>query len=699
LLSLGCGGRSSTFDPPAFDGSDGAGDRPAGELADPGSDAADVSRIDGPPSDGRLADGAETDGPSSDHCDGVELRSGVWNYDMATVVVEGHATLNGTELPDAATDGSQIRGVLIFHEIHTGMQFVADLGTTGPARYRLTIARGDYEVHLAYQDSDCGGAIVDGLPCNRGLLASGLSFTEDASFDVDIPAVRVSGSVSLAGAQPAGGLPGYLVFMPLGTGAPSATNDDLSYVAGVRIPVFEMPQYAVTLLPGAYSVVFLGNQFGCQSTACNDLVVTTELTLTHDRIFDVVLEPATLGGQLTVNGQPVGKAELNHGSLLLVPVGDSATGLPTDGQPVVTLPIPGTGSYSAPLLRGTYDVHYSGDQSCDPASRLPCGGGKLKEAVAVVGDTRLDLDIPSVTLEGRATLNGATFPDGGGVTTRGQLLFTPSQPTVVWSAVLAELPLSGEATYQIRLLPGAHTVGYETPESDPACALRPSPFPCPSGPVLRNVSVTADAKLDVDIRTISVRGRVHQRGATLPAALVQNSVFFSLSGGSTLGADGQFFVPFPPEGEATYQMTLLPGRYRVAWSGSRSCTDSTPVLPCNEGPVSEMDLLTDAVLDVDLSPVVVSGVLTLNGAALPDQPASRGAIGFRLVDESSTSFGQPFGAPLTATGPASYQAALLPGRYLISFEASSVLPCDKPENPIACVGDFILDGCPTATPP
>jgi hypothetical protein len=107
-------------------------------------------------------------------------------------------------------------------------------------------------------------------------------------------------------------------------------------------------------------------------------------------------------------------------------------------------------------------------------------------------------------------------------------------------------------------------------------------------------------------------------------------------------------------------------------AGAGGTAGTAPVCP-------GVSLQQDAVLDLDLRAVTVSGAVTLNGAPLPDEAASRGQIVF---DDSA---GQAsLGFDLGATGARSYALRLPPGIYDVSYRggggacsttSASAMPC------------------------
>jgi hypothetical protein len=83
---------------------------------------------------------------------------------------------------------------------------------------------------------------------------------------------------------------------------------------------------------------------------------------------------------------------------------------------------------------------------------------------------------------------------------------------------------------------------------------------------------------------------------------------------------------------------------------------------------SNVVVTVDSSLDYDLQPVTVSGVVTVNGAAMPDSPevTTRGVITFR--DKLT---GHAYVDGILPTGEGSYSSSLFAGGFDVSFEAAS----------------------------
>ena len=96
------------------------------------------------------------------------------------------------------------------------------------------------------------------MPCNGGPLKSGVNLMNDGVLDIDIPAVKVTGNVTLKGAAlPDANVGRGSVEFALNDGTPATSKSFGNSGTG---------SYALTLLPGRYIVLYEGNPKQCDPT-------------------------------------------------------------------------------------------------------------------------------------------------------------------------------------------------------------------------------------------------------------------------------------------------------------------------------------------------------------------------------------------------------------------------------------------------
>jgi hypothetical protein len=175
--------------------------------------------------------------------------------------------------------------------------------------------------------------------------------------------------------------------------------------------------------------------------------------------------------------------------------------------------------------------------------------------------------------------------------------------------------------------------------------------------------------LDLNVRAISVTGRVTLNGAALPSGATHRGWLVVTAAGDPkartmidLGATGAF----------SYTLRLAPGSYDVDYAPDHSASvasNATPsCLPSNGGRLrSAVALTADGILDIDIPVIEVSGAITLQGSALAitKDTAGLGAIGF-----ARTGGGETASVTLGESGPASYLVRLIPGSYDVSLQTN-----------------------------
>jgi hypothetical protein len=151
---------------------------------------------------------------------------------------------------------------------------------------------------------------------------------------------------------------------------------------------------------------------------------------------------------------------------------------------------------------------------------------------------------------------------------------------------------------------------------------------------------------------------------------------------------------FGTSGEATYTLSLWPGTYDARLGANTAlCVagSAAPPVPCVGGLLHAGNSLpSDGVLDVDITPVMVSGSVTLNGGALTTEAVDRGSIAFsRITAEGGNSASFSLGTNSAAT----YAMTVSAGNYVVSHAANSLLcSTSRPLPGVPCASQVIV-GC------
>ncbi len=311
----------------------------------------------------------------------------------------------------------------------------------------------------------------------------------------------------------------------------------------------------------------------------------------------------------------------------------------------------------------------------DLDGRLENGCEASCQPVSIASSGSLDVELSSVQLAGRITLEGRSAPAG---TTRGSLQFFlagTSRPVTV------PLPASGEATFSTHLFQGSYRIVY-TKASD----CREAAMPCGTQELRAGFMLSASGSLDLDVKgapakdggtasdggvvlPITVSGEVTLGTAVLPDATSTRGTLELRQGSAVVATYG-----LGTTGRATYTVTLAPGSYDLALRGPALCTTGQP-LPCQTSIRRKaVSLLTSGSFNLDVQVSTLSGEVRANGAALASATASRGQLRFADADGNG-----PL-ADLGATGPATYSVKLYPGPHSVTVTKSASctvgpLPC------------------------
>ncbi|MCB9556486.1 MAG: hypothetical protein H6707_10315 [Deltaproteobacteria bacterium] len=199
------------------------------------------------------------------------------------------------------------------------------------------------------------------------------------------------------------------------------------------------------------------------------------------------------------------------------------------------------------------------------------------------------------------------------------------------------------------------------------------------------VAITANGALDLDLKVVTVSGKVTKNGQAIPAATQYNHrgrLEFVDKYGVTLPVKR-----FGPSGDATYQIDLIADTYDVYYNSlaGSNCEDTLP-LPCHYPRVlikKNVQATASGGLDIDIKVSRVTGNVSKNGQAVSSatQYSHRGRLEF--VDErGSTLAAKRF----AASGATSYDVELVAGTYDVYYnslagsncEDTLPLPCHYP---------------------
>ncbi len=486
--------------------------------------------------------------------------SGVLDLDIPAIVASGTITQDGAPLPNAAGE----RGHLEFSRAGEGAAATAGLGTTGPGSYALALFPGAYDVAFAGNPELCAEGAAP-VPCNTGVVLSGLSLNDSGVLDVDVPRVAVSGAVTVNGEPIADGADdrGALRFDPAGT---DGAGGLMTAPFGATGPV----SYGASLVAGNYSVALVANPAQCSGdvppTPCTGGPLLTSLSLSSDGVLDVDIPRIDLSGKVTLAGADLPDETGDRGSVVFSGGSGEAATLPLGSAGALT--------YALSLIPGEYDITFAANPGlCDgmTAPSMPCSGGLLN-VLPLMSSGVLDVDVPVVSIAGKVTLAGAPLP--AQAMDRGSVVFS-GEGEAGLAVPLGTAPFTG---YAVTLMPGSYDVGYMSGAEE--CVGPPDDaMPCGGGRLLAGVALASDGVLDLDVPAIEISGRVTYAGEGLPSLGDPRG---ALSWSSTAASAG-LSVDLGSDGAKSYAVVLIPGAWAVRHIANPAlCDDGLPPFPCTD---------------------------------------------------------------------------------------------------------------------
>ena len=395
--------------------------------------------------------------------------------------------------------------------------------------------------------------------------------------------------------------------------------------------------YAAAVLPKTYDLVYRFTALSLPTTPVGarhtSRVVRRNVAIDASGTLDANLDTVTVSGAVTLDGQP---STATGGTLWLVSTSSK--------DEVLLHRLDGLGSYSALVAPGTYDVYYRATPNVAPgAGPLGNANGKLMSGVSIQADRTLDIALPSITLQGWLTVNGARLSNGTGSV----ILRRAGGDSVVLGAA------GSGSRYSARLLAGSYSVYFGLANPDPSGRVNQNALL--SGPVSLEQSRN---DFDVDVPVLPSGAKVTLDGSVVPSGDYGNRVVLR---GPTpaLGARDSATVAFLQDSSFPAAVYAVPGLYDVHLVNTYAGTTSGIVGPVRNRDVrvaSELDLTTMGKVTLDVP------VVSLTGSSTTGLMPSGG-----YVVLASRSQPGDF-ADLTLAGTGAYTARVVPGRYDVVYQ-------------------------------
>jgi len=295
---------------------------------------------------------------------------------VPAVRLVGTFKIDGELPPDSVNDTGDIW-------LESDQQGRVRLGATHERAFNLRVLPGSYRIVYRFV---AGGIQV---PLNTHVEIGTLDVYGPTTAHIDVPTAVVTGDLSISGgAPPASQYDDGLIVLA------SSTSDDEAVIGNTHDQ-----HYQARVVPGSYEVRFR-NQTPGDVVAWNGNALIGALEVPDDGgAFDFDLETATVGGDMTLNGQPFPVNEYDDANLYLASA---------DGKDVALLGNTHDGSFAVPVLVGQYQIFY---QLETPGAFVPYNQWGYLGDVNIEGDTdSFDIDVHSYLLSGEVTVDGNDPP-------------------------------------------------------------------------------------------------------------------------------------------------------------------------------------------------------------------------------------------------------------------------------------------------
>lgn len=458
--------------------------------------------------------------PRNEHAylETISILADVGRHDinLTPIQIGGPILLNGA----TPTSSFSNRGDLFLEDPITGDR--ARIGSTGDGQYAGTVLAGTYDV---YYELTAGGTSV---PRNtHGLVTSGLDVQAGLSDPIEITMHSLSGAITVNNATPT-----TSNFDDARLTLRSADGRDEFVVGNTHDGT-----YAANVMPGSYQVVY-SLESGGITVPRNRAAKVDDVTVAGDATEDIDIEMVTVSGGITLNGATPSTSFFDDGRLWLRSF---------DGRDEAQLGLTSDGSYSAPVIPGSYELRY-GVESAGPT--VPRNTNAFLRMVDVATTPQQDIDIEAVAIDGGITVAGSVPPSSIYQTAR-IVLRSPDRVDRL------ELAKTHEGSYQARVIPGTYDVVYV---EDGATTLPGNR----NGDVLEGLQLSSDMTVAINVPVVTLSGSVTLDGGTPPSS---SSDVGSIVLERRNDDDG---VVVTKTTNATFSSDVVPGTYDVFYEVEQS---------------------------------------------------------------------------------------------------------------------------------
>jgi hypothetical protein len=355
--------------------------------------------------------------------------------------------------------------------------------------------------------------------------------------------------------------------------------------------------------------------------------------------LNVDVPRTTVSGTFTLNGsktRPAGNSTDAYSISLVTAAGDSA-GIAQQ-----------LGAYTATIIPGTYDLYFS--TSAGPAGLNTYPSTLLQRGI-VVGSSPLTLnvDVPTTTVSGTITVNGAQVASTAGL---GKLTLQNATTTWTFAVTTSDaFSLTPAGAYSTAIVSGTYdlyygviTVGTGVP-SNASVKLR-------SGVV---IGTTSPQTLDIDIPATTVTGTITVNGAQVDASMGTGGLHLRNAAGddALIGTTGNV---------GAYSQLVVAGTYDLYYAFITG--NGVAGVPVNQSAKLRSGIgvgSTPLALDIDVSAPMVSGTISQLGAQISGSPSKGANLILQTTSGDKASLG--------STASTTYARYVIAGTYKLMYSA------------------------------
>ncbi len=574
-------------------------------------------------------------GPDVTVCGIALTESGSLDLDLRAVRVTGRITLDGAALPNAAYAWPQIE----LRGADGSSGALVDLDGTRSSQYDVRVLPGTYDVVYSERSAVCTGTPY---PCQQAVVVkTAVAIDKAGVLDIDIPTVHVAGRVTLDGAAPPAA--SYR--------RPAIDLRGIDKSTGILIDLERVPSgnVDVRLIDGTYDLIYADNPTTCTGMPypCQEgEAIKSAVAIHNDGQLDLDIKTIAVSGRITLDGATLPAAAYRQPVIALRGSSKDARGLLIDLERT-------SGTYQVRLLPGRYDIIYREPSTGCTGSPFPCQTDVVvRPQVQLATNGVFDVDIKTVGVSGRITLDGAAVPNSAN--TPPLLALRGADHS---AGVLVDLSRATTGNYQVRVIPGSYDILYT--EASTACT--GVPWPCQQQRLVKPaVQLTTTGVFDLDVRTALVTGRVTLDKARPPAG---DRVLLQLRGDDDSTGT---LVDLARDPDGAYQRRVIAGTYKLLYDNPSTACTGTP-WPCqHQTVIREGVAIAAGAFDVDIATIGISGRVTLDGAPIPMASYTLPDITLLGADAASGTL-----VELSRGSTGSYQTRLVPGRYVVRYDEPS----------------------------